>query len=223
MSDPVRLRRRLADAQLGAPLRRLRRAAPGLDGRGGRRGLAHRSLVPARDRARSSSSRPSSPAGTSARSPAALLRRAKATGLTDARIAGLLDCARGGRCARAARAARHRAGSTSASTPAPPSSRPRRPTSTRPSAHEDESEPDDRPKVVILGSGPNRIGQGIEFDYCCVHAAFALREAGLRDDHGQLQPGDGVDRLRHLRPPLLRAADARARAGGRRARAAARA
>src|SRR5690349_22703204 len=43
---------------------------------------------------------------------------------------------------------------------------------------EDESEPDDRQKVVILGSGPNRIGQGIEFDYCCVHAAFALREMG---------------------------------------------
>ena len=36
----------------------------------------------------------------------------------------------------------------------------------------------DKPKVMILGSGPNRIGQGIEFDYCCVHAAFALREMG---------------------------------------------
>ena len=43
---------------------------------------------------------------------------------------------------------------------------------------EDEVEPSDRPRVVILGSGPNRIGQGIEFDYCCVHASFALREAG---------------------------------------------
>ncbi|MEM6456530.1 MAG: carbamoyl-phosphate synthase large subunit, partial [Acidobacteriota bacterium] len=43
---------------------------------------------------------------------------------------------------------------------------------------EDEAEPSDRRKVIILGSGPNRIGQGIEFDYCCVHAAFALREAG---------------------------------------------
>ena len=42
----------------------------------------------------------------------------------------------------------------------------------------DEVAPSDRPKVVILGSGPNRIGQGIEFDYCCVHASFALREAG---------------------------------------------
>jgi carbamoyl-phosphate synthase large subunit len=36
----------------------------------------------------------------------------------------------------------------------------------------------DRPKVMVLGGGPNRIGQGIEFDYCCVHAAFALRDAG---------------------------------------------
>ncbi|PWC54527.1 carbamoyl-phosphate synthase large subunit [Azospirillum sp. TSO22-1] len=41
-----------------------------------------------------------------------------------------------------------------------------------------ESEPTDRKKVVILGGGPNRIGQGIEFDYCCVHAVYALREAG---------------------------------------------
>ncbi len=43
----------------------------------------------------------------------------------------------------------------------------------------DEIVPSDRPKVVILGSGPNRIGQGIEFDYCCVHASFALRDAGF--------------------------------------------
>jgi carbamoyl-phosphate synthase large subunit len=42
-----------------------------------------------------------------------------------------------------------------------------------------EAEPTDRKKVLILGGGPNRIGQGIEFDYCCVHAAFALRELGL--------------------------------------------
>ncbi|HEX9806983.1 MAG TPA: carbamoyl-phosphate synthase large subunit, partial [Alteraurantiacibacter sp.] len=43
---------------------------------------------------------------------------------------------------------------------------------------EDEAWPSDRKKVVILGGGPNRIGQGIEFDYCCVHACFALAEAG---------------------------------------------
>ncbi len=42
-----------------------------------------------------------------------------------------------------------------------------------------EANPTSRDKVVILGSGPNRIGQGIEFDYCCCHAAFALREEGL--------------------------------------------
>ena len=41
-----------------------------------------------------------------------------------------------------------------------------------------ESEPTDREKIMILGGGPNRIGQGIEFDYCCVHAALALREDG---------------------------------------------
>ena len=43
---------------------------------------------------------------------------------------------------------------------------------------EDETNPTHRDKVIILGSGPNRIGQGIEFDYCCVHASMALREAG---------------------------------------------
>src|SRR6201987_3703855 len=43
---------------------------------------------------------------------------------------------------------------------------------------EDEADAVDRPKIAILGSGPNRIGQGIEFDYCCCHASFALREDG---------------------------------------------
>ena len=42
-----------------------------------------------------------------------------------------------------------------------------------------DSDPTDRRKVVILGGGPNRIGQGIEFDYCCVHAAYALKDAGI--------------------------------------------
>jgi carbamoyl-phosphate synthase large subunit len=44
---------------------------------------------------------------------------------------------------------------------------------------DDEIRPTDRRKVMILGGGPNRIGQGIEFDYCCVHAAFALKEEGF--------------------------------------------
>ena len=43
---------------------------------------------------------------------------------------------------------------------------------------EDEARPSDRQKIIILGGGPNRIGQGIEFDYCCCHACFALHDAG---------------------------------------------
>ena len=44
---------------------------------------------------------------------------------------------------------------------------------------DNEVTPDEKKKVMILGGGPNRIGQGIEFDYCCVHAAFALKEEGF--------------------------------------------
>src|SRR5208337_2999601 len=44
---------------------------------------------------------------------------------------------------------------------------------------EDEIRLSDKPKVIIIGGGPNRIGQGIEFDYCCVQAAFAMKELGL--------------------------------------------
>ena len=69
---------------------------------------------------------------------------------------------------------------TSVSIPAPGSSRRTRRTCTQPTAaREDESRADhDRKKIAILGGGPNRIGQGIEFDYCCVHAAYALKDAG---------------------------------------------
>ena len=87
-----------------------------------------------------------------------------------------------------------------------------------PPTHPDATEPrhevrrGDRPSVVILGAGPNRIGQGIEFDYCCVHAAMTVRASGPRRGDGQLQPRDRLDGLRHLRPPVLRAADARRRA-----------
>ena len=112
---------------------------------------------------------------------------------------------------------RHRPRPTSSSTPAPPSSRPTRPTTTRPTSGEDEVGPTTRrKKIMILGGGPNRIGQGIEFDYCCVHAVLRAARAGLRDDHGQLQPRDRLHRLRHLRQALLRAADARGRAQHRR-------
>jgi len=66
---------------------------------------------------------------------------------------------------------------------------------------EDESNPTPRNKVVILGSGPNRIGQGIEFDYCCCHAAFALRDEGFETVMINCNPEtvstdyDSVDRL----------------------------
>jgi hypothetical protein len=46
-----------------------------------------------------------------------------------------------------------------------------------------EAEPTTRKKIMVLGGGPNRIGQGIEFDYCCVHAALALREEGSRHEN----------------------------------------
>ena len=50
------------------------------------------------------------------------------------------------------------------------------------STYEDECEaqPTDKKKIMVLGGGPNRIGQGIEFDYCCTHAAMAMREDGSR-------------------------------------------
>ena len=94
--------------------------------------------------------------------------------------------------ARAAARARACSRSTSASTPAPPSSRPSRPTSTRPTRTSARRGPTQARKVMILGGGPNRIGQGIEFDYCCVHAVVRAARGGLRDDHGQLQPRDGL-------------------------------
>ena len=110
--------------------------------------------------------------------PPHLLRRAKRYGLADARIAALLTPPT---TAAAVRARRRQLGIVptygrvdtcaaefEAYTPYL--------YSTYESA--DEAEPTDRPKVIILGGGPNRIGQGIEFDYCCCHAAFALRDLG---------------------------------------------
>jgi len=115
-----------------------------------------------------------------ASAPRTLLRKAKSFGLLDSRIAGLLACSEvdlaqalaPGPADTGLRRVYKRVDTCAAEFPA-----------TTPYLYstwgqEDEAEPDDHPKVVILGSGPNRIGQGIEFDYCCVHAAFALREAG---------------------------------------------
>jgi carbamoyl-phosphate synthase large subunit len=108
------------------------------------------------------------------------LLRAKTLGFSDSAIGGLL-----GTSAQAVRAQRTKLGISpiyarvdscaaefAALTPYQYST-----WSTSPNAS--EAEPTTRHKVMILGGGPNRIGQGIEFDYCCVHASFALRELGI--------------------------------------------
>lgn len=108
--------------------------------------------------------------------PDSLLSQAKKMGLSDARLAGLLRCSQTELQhelpKRGAKRVYKRVDTCAAEFPA-----------TTPYLYstfgqECESEPTERSKVMILGSGPNRIGQGIEFDYCCVHAAFALSEMG---------------------------------------------
>jgi carbamoyl-phosphate synthase large subunit len=104
------------------------------------------------------------------------LADAKRSGLADRRIAALLGAAE-----REVRAARRAAGVRPVfKTVDTCAGEFRARTPYYYSTYEQVSEvaPTDKPRVVILGSGPNRIGQGIEFDYACVHAAFALREAG---------------------------------------------
>ncbi|MBI4047311.1 MAG: carbamoyl phosphate synthase large subunit, partial [Devosia nanyangense] len=113
---------------------------------------------------------------------AAILRSLKAMGFSDKRLAELA-----GKEARDVRALRHSLNvrpaykriDTSAAEFASPTAY-MYSTYEAPFAGEvsDESRPSNRKKVVILGGGPNRIGQGIEFDYCCCHAAFALSDAG---------------------------------------------
>ena len=103
---------------------------------------------------------------------------------------------------------------TGASTRARPRSKRARTTSTPPGASRTTLPPAGGDTVVILGSGPNRIGQGIEFDYCCVHAATDVPRARLRDGDGELQSRDRLDGLRHVRPALLRAARRRGGARG---------
>ena len=144
-----------------------------------RRGDRHRPVVPRPDRRRSSrsaaasrrsparpaaGSRPSTGGAGAAPSASASPTRSSAylSGATEAEVRAAR--ARGAGCAPPSRR----------STPAAPSSRPRRRTTTRPTRTRTRCGPGDRPRVVILGSGPNRIGQGIEFDYCCVHASMAL-------------------------------------------------
>ncbi len=114
-----------------------------------------------------------------------------------------------GRDPRGAAGARARAPATRWSTRAPPSSPPRRRTSTRPTpppARRPRRRRSTRPAALVIGSGPVRIGQGIEFDYCAVQAADTLRRPGWQRGDDQLEPGDGLDRLRRLVAAVLRAA-----------------
>jgi carbamoyl-phosphate synthase large subunit len=108
--------------------------------------------------------------------PTPVLARAKAVGLSDAGIARLLVCATDELAAerkrRGVRRVYKRVDTCAAEFPA------QTPYLYSTFGLEDEAPPTGRKKVAILGSGPNRIGQGIEFDYCCVHAALALRDAG---------------------------------------------
>ncbi len=106
----------------------------------------------------------------------ATLRRAKAWGFSDKRLSQLLGCdeddVRARRAAGGIRPVYKTVDTCAAEFEAH--------TPYLYSTYEDECEanPTDRKKIMILGGGPNRIGQGIEFDYCCVHACFALQEAG---------------------------------------------
>jgi len=109
--------------------------------------------------------------------PDEVLRRAKADGFSDQYLAQLLGCTetevRAHRHARRLRPVYKRVDTCAAEFEA------YTPYLYSTYEEEDEAPPTERKKILILGSGPIRIGQGIEFDYCCVHAAFALREAGF--------------------------------------------
>ena len=108
---------------------------------------------------------------------AAEWRRVKRDGFSDARLAALLQCAeedvRSRRLAHGVKPVFKRVDTCAAEFPAA--------TAYLYSTYEEECEadPSERRKIMVLGGGPNRIGQGIEFDYCCVHAALAMREDGF--------------------------------------------
>ena len=107
------------------------------------------------------------------------LRQAKQFGFSDRQLATIWDATEMDVRREASGAGSWRR--SNRSIPARPSSRPTRRTSTSTYEDEDETPPKkpEKRRIMILGGGPNRIGQGIEFDYCCCHASFALRELGI--------------------------------------------
>ncbi len=151
-------------------------AAQGRDDRGGLRGHEDRPVVPRPDRAHQRGRRHASPPPTRSTPTCSCSRRTTGSPTRRSR-----SCA-----ASAARPMRARCATSSASarctrpsTRARASSRRSRRTTTRATTSRPRWSRRDRRKVVILGSGPNRIGQGVEFDYSCVHASFALSDAGF--------------------------------------------
>ena len=159
---------------------RLARGAAGAvgrcHGRAAARGHQHRPVVPRPDRCciNEIGRRPRAPRPSSTPE---LLRLAKRHGFSDRQIGADAWAARG----RASAACATRSGcvrSTRRSTPAPRSSRRSTPYHYSSYDEETEVEPRDQPAVIILGCGPNRIGQGIEFDYSCVHAASRCATSG---------------------------------------------
>ena len=213
MSDPVRLRQPARRPQLGAPVRRLRRAAPGVDAGGGLRGLPHRSLVPARDRSEIVELEAElacwdlASVPKLAAAPREVLRPHRRPHRQPPRLPGGGSRRRPRRrdgVAPRLQAGRHLRRRVPGDHPLPLLDL-RRGGRERAGRPPQGGDPRLRPQ-------PHRPGDRVRL----LLRARRLRpaRAGLRDGDGQLQPGDRLDRLRHLRPPLLRAAHPGARAGG---------
>ena len=113
--------------------------------------------------------------------PTEVLREAKRMGISDGRLAERVAARRqrrAGKGSASAQEARHRAGVQAGGHLRRGVRELSRRICTRPTTKKTRRRRPTKKKVIILGSGPNRIGQGIEFDYCCCHAAFALRDDG---------------------------------------------
>ena len=170
-------RRRTRRARPGAHLVRRRRLRPRLHAGRSAPAHAYRSVVPGADQGnrRHRTVAGNASAGRARQSDACSSSSKKAsptaawpTSAEDHRAGGARKAPRAAMCAR----------STSGSIPAPPNSPPTPPTCIRPTRKNAKRSRPTNKKIMVLGGGPNRIGQGIEFDYCCVHAALAMREDG---------------------------------------------
>ena len=167
-----------------------------------------------RARARRGGARPAAGGRGRRRRPLTLLATAKRAGFGDRDLATLAGLGHRRRCARRAIAIGLRPGFAMVDTCAAEfaAETPYFYATYAAAGSPPEAPPVARPAALVIGSGPVRIGQGIEFDYCAVQAAESLRAAGLVGGDDQLEPRDGVDRLRRVHPAVLRAARSRDRA-----------